>query len=79
MVVERAVGRIALLSDKTCLGAVFSWKTWGLIFLMASFGMTLRLVVTPGLIVGLVYLAVGWALLLSSRLGWVAWFRQISR
>ena len=70
---RRAVARIVRLRDGSCLGAVYSWKTWLLVVLMMGSGIVLRRFFTPGVVVGTLYVAVGWALLLSSRLGWRAW------
>lgn len=72
---RRGVERIARLRDGTCLGAVYSWKTWLLVVLMMGSGMALRHFYTPGPVIGTLYLAVGWALLLSSRFGWREWSR----
>ena len=68
---RRALARIISLRDGTCLGAVYSWKTWLLVVLMMGSGIALRRYSTPGVVIGTLYAAVGWALLLSSRLGWL--------
>lgn len=72
---RRALARIVSLRDGTCLGAVYSWKTWLLVVLMMGSGIVLRRYFEPGAVIGTLYAAVGWALLLSSRLGWREWFR----
>jgi hypothetical protein len=72
---RRALARIVRLRDGSCLGAVYSWKTWLLVALMMGSGIVLRRYFTPGVVIGTLYAAVGWALLLSSRLGWLEWFR----
>ncbi|MHB1350467.1 MAG: hypothetical protein ACYCYR_11395 [Desulfobulbaceae bacterium] len=72
---RRVVARIVNLRDDTCLGAVYSWKTWLLVFLMMGSGMALRRYFSPGAVIGTLYAAVGWALLLSSRQGWREWYR----
>ncbi|MDD3619609.1 MAG: hypothetical protein RBR09_08245 [Desulfobulbaceae bacterium] len=74
---RRAIDRIVKLRDGTCLGAIYSWKTWVLAVIMIASGILLRTVSDPGPVLGAVYLAVGWALLFSSRLGWLAWSRWI--
>jgi len=74
---KRGVQRIVQLRDGTCLGAVYSWKTWALVALMAVSGNLLRLFVEPGKGIGTVYVAVGWALILSSRHGWLEWSKWI--
>lgn len=72
---RRSLSRIIRFRDGTCLGAVYSWKTWLLVFLMMGSGILLRRYFTPGAVIGTIYAAVGWALLYSSRLGWREWFR----
>ncbi|MDW7773801.1 MAG: hypothetical protein SCH71_13020 [Desulfobulbaceae bacterium] len=76
---QRVVQRIVRLRDGTCLGAVYSWKTWALVALMAVSGNILRIFFEPGMGIGAVYVAVGWALILSSRYGWLEWSRWITR
>lgn len=75
----RAVHRIVRLRDGTCLGAIYSWKTWLLAGIMIASGILLRTFFNPGVIIGAIYLAVGWALLFSSRLGWREWIRWIRK
>ena len=72
---KRSIKRIVQLRDGTCLGAVYSWKTWILVFLMAVSGNLLRIFFEPGMVIGAIYVAVGWALILSSRHGWLEWSR----
>ncbi|WP_457572727.1 hypothetical protein [Desulfolithobacter sp.] len=72
---RRSVARIIELRDGTCLGAVYSWKTWALVGLMMASGITMRALTEPGRVVGTVYVAIGCGLLFSSRHGWLAWFK----
>lgn len=74
---KRGIQRVVHMQDGTCLGAVYSWKTWLLVFLMSASGKILRCFVEPGSGIGTVYVAVGWALILSSRHGWLAWSRWV--
>lgn len=74
---RKTVDRIVHMRDGTCLGAIYSWKTWLLVVLMISSGFLMRTFFSPGNVIGLIYVAIGWALLFSSRLGWMAWFRWI--
>lgn len=74
----RAVERIARFGDRTCLGAVYSWRTWLLVLGMIAAGALLRRSPLPGPLLGTLYLAVGWSLCLSSRVGWRQW-RTLSR
>ena len=74
-VARRSIQRLVLFKDGTCLGAVYSWKTWLLVVLMMTAGLVLRSVTQPGPYIGTLYCAIGWALFFSSRLGWYAWYR----
>ncbi|MDR0477580.1 MAG: hypothetical protein LBH14_06555 [Desulfobulbaceae bacterium] len=74
-VAQRSLDRIIRFQDDTCLGAVYSWKTWLLVLLMMTAGIVLRGVTQPGPYIGTLYAAIGWSLCLSSRLGWRAWRR----
>ena len=76
-VARRSLQRIVLFKDGTCLGAVYSWKTWLLVLLMMTAGFVLRKITQPGPCIGTLYCAIGWSLCLSSRLGWQEWFRQV--
>lgn len=68
----RIIDRIRARGDGRCLGGFLSLKTWGLVIVMMAGGRLLRSTVARG-IVGPLYLAVGTALLISSRLAWRAW------
>ncbi len=76
---RRNVERIVRLRDGTCLGAVYSWKTWLLVLLMMGSGIAMRTLTEPGKVIGTLYVAIGWALLFSSRFGWLEWFRWRGR
>ena len=76
---HRSLQRIILFKDGTCLGAVYSWRTWSLVFLMMVLGIAARLLIQPGPIMGTIYCAVGWALCFSSRLGWREWFNLVAQ
>jgi hypothetical protein len=74
-VARKNVKRIEEFEDKVCIGSVYSWKTWILVAAMIVLGRFLRTTVLPGEVVGLIYTAVGWALMLASRLMWQKWKR----
>lgn len=74
-VAQKNVKRIREFEDKVCIGSVYSWKTWLLVAGMIFLGRFLRTTVLPGEVVGLIYTAVGWALMLASRLIWIEWKR----
>ena len=76
-IARRSLDRIIRFQDGTCLGAVYSWKTWLLVFLMVVAGIVLRGLTQPGPFIGILYCAVGWSLCLSSRLGWREWRHRV--
>jgi len=72
---RKNIKRIKEFEDKICFGSVYSLKTWVMVAAMIVLGRFLRTTVLPGEIIGLVYTAVGWALMLASRLMWIEWNR----
>ena len=74
-VARKNMRRIKEFKDNACVGSVYSWKTWFLVAAMIGLGRFLRTTVLPGEVVGVIYTAVGWALMLSSRLVWIEWKR----
>jgi len=76
---RKSLQRIKNMDDNTCIGAVYSWKTWLLVILMMGFGITMRSLTQPGMVIGTLYVAIGWALFLSSRHGWLQWLEWIRR
>lgn len=73
-VARKSIQRIILFKDGTCLGAIYSWKSWLMVAMMMAFGFVIRRVGHPGQVTGLFYCAIGWALCFSSRLGWSQWY-----
>lgn len=73
---RRGIQRILKFKDGTCLGAVYSVKTWMVVLFMMTMGVFLRKSALPGNILCFVYFTVGWALLMSSRLAWRAWLTR---
>jgi hypothetical protein len=69
---RRVVDRIVARGDGRCLGGFLSLPTWGLVVLMMVAGRVLRGTLAHA-IVGPLYIAVGTALVLSSRFSWRAW------
>ncbi len=74
-VARKNMKRIKEFEEKVCIGSVYSWKTWLLVAAMIVLGRYLRTTVLPGEVVGLIYTAVGWGLMLASRLMWLEWKR----
>jgi hypothetical protein len=74
---RKGIDRILRFSGATCLGAVYSYRTWLLVVAMMTGGMLLRQSAIPKSVLGTMYVAIGWALVLSSRLAWKV-HRQIN-
>jgi hypothetical protein len=72
---RKNIKRIKEFEDKICFGSVYSLKTWFMVAGMIALGRFLRTTVLPGEIIGLIYTAVGCALMLSSSLMWIEWNR----
>jgi hypothetical protein len=76
MALDRAARKITVRirerGDGRCLGGFLSPSSWALVILMMVGGRFLRTTVTH-VIVGPLYLMVGTALLVSSRIAWQAW------
>ena len=70
------IARLLALKENSCLGAVYSLKMWALVILMMVSGRVLRSFGFPEQWVALVYLAVGCALFLASRLFWQQWWSR---
>jgi len=67
------VDRIRERGDGRCLGGFLSLRSWALVVVMAGGGRLLRGSHLARGLLGFLYLAVGTALLLSSRMAWRAW------
>jgi hypothetical protein len=70
---RRMVHRILEHGDGRCLGGFLSLRSWALVVVMAGGGRLLRGSHLARGLLGFLYLAVGTALLLSSRVAWRAW------
>jgi hypothetical protein len=70
---RKGIERIGKFADNTCIGAVYAWKTWLLVLGMMATGILVRTLGLPPSLVGTVCVAVGWALIFSSRYGWRSW------
>jgi len=76
---RQGLERIRHFSDNTCIGAVYSWKTWLLAIAMMVFGFSLRSLSLPPNLIGTLCIAIGWALLFSSRHAWKTWIHWKSK
>lgn len=72
-VARRTIHRIRTRGDDHCVGGFFSPASWGLILGMMLLGQVLRASPVPRADVGFLYVAVGSALLISSRMLWREW------
>ncbi|MEW6518301.1 MAG: hypothetical protein AB1461_02700 [Thermodesulfobacteriota bacterium] len=73
---RKNISRILLRGDSSCLGGVFSFKAWGVILVMIFLGRFLRTSHLAHHIYAFVITAVGWGLLVASRVIWQAWVRK---
>ncbi len=73
---RRGVERIQKFADGTCLGAVYSSKTWILVLCMMSLGVILQNSSFPVQLLCFFYFTIGWALLFSSRFAWQEWLKR---
>ncbi len=76
---RKGIKRILQFGDNTCIGAVYSVKTWLMVLVMIASGFVLRNSSLPAHYLGLLYVAIGWGLLLSSRHAWFTWFHLIGK
>ena len=74
-VARRTVNRIHERGDDHCVGGFFSLSSWALIVGMMILGQVLRASPVPRADVGFLYVAVGSALIVSSRTFWREWFQ----
>ena len=72
----KSAARIARRGDGTCLGGFLSWKSWVFVLAMMGLGIFLRHSAVPRWILGVLYTAVGVALLWGSRVYWAEWSRK---
>lgn len=67
---RRNLVRLSGKGDGDCLGGVYSVQMWALVGMMMALGWFLRRSGLPAEFVGVLYVAIGWALFFSSRLLW---------
>ena len=73
---DRAIARIRARGDGRCLGGFFSCRTWlGVLFMIAA-GRLLRSTSLPPEWLGLVYTAIGAALVTAASRFWRAWWLE---
>lgn len=66
-IAKKNIARIEQLPERSPFYMTFSLKSWLLILVMILIGRTIRFLGAPALIIGVVYVAVGFALALGSR------------
>jgi len=75
-VAMKIVNRIRERGDGRCLGGFLSVRSWTFVVAMAGGGRILRGSNVARGLLGVLYIAVGTALLLSSRVAWRAWLQS---
>jgi hypothetical protein len=70
---QRSINRIRARGDDRCLGGFIPLWGWGLVLVMMGMGFALRHGLLPHPLVGLIYAAIGTALLTGSLDFWRAW------
>ena len=65
-VVDKNLGRISLMEGKRCVFSFMSWKSYLLVLVMISLGITLRHSPIPKPYLAILYIGIGSALALSS-------------
>jgi len=73
---RKSIDRILHFKEGTCLGAVYSVKTWLLVVGMMGMGILLRNSALPLTLLCFIYFMIGWALVFSSRLAWLMWAKK---
>ncbi len=70
---RKTITRIRDLKQGSCIGAVYSPKTWLMVLCMMILGILLRNSSLPVTLLCFIYFTIGSALVISSRLGWQAY------
>ncbi len=65
-IVDKNLGRILEMDEKSCLFSFISWKSYLLIMVMVAMGVGLRHSALPKQYLAILYIAIGLALILSS-------------
>ncbi|MFC2087548.1 hypothetical protein ACFLSA_05270 [Bacteroidota bacterium] len=72
-IVDKNLGRISRLSGRPCIFSFISWKSYLIIIIMVTMGITLRHSPLPKQYLSVIYLGIGLALFLSS----IRYFRNL--
>ena len=72
-IVDKNLGRIARLPGKPCVFSFISWKSYLIIIIMVTLGITLRHSPIPKPYLSVIYLGIGLSLFLSS----IRYFRNL--
>jgi len=72
-IVDKNLGRIARLPGKPCIFSFISWKSYLIILIMVTLGITLRHSPIPKHWLSIIYLGIGLSLFLSS----IRYFRNL--
>ena len=66
IIARRNISRIQMLEEKPCIFAFMAWWNYPLVLFMIGLGLTLRHSPIPKIYLGVLYIGIGGALLLSS-------------
>jgi len=72
-IVDKNLGRISQLPERPCIFSFISWKSYLIIIIMITIGVTLRHSSIPKQYLSVIYLGIGLALFLSS----IRYFRKL--
>ncbi len=74
-----SITRIKQFHENQKIVYIFSVRTWILIALMIVFGLTMQELTNPCPAIGVLYVAIGWGILFSSRYGWCCLYKHGKR
>jgi hypothetical protein len=63
---DKNLGRISIMNDKPCVFSFMSWKSYIIVIIMVTLGITLRHSSIPKQYLSVIYIGIGLALLFSS-------------
>jgi hypothetical protein len=72
-IVDKNLGRISKMEGKRCAFSFMTWRSYGIVAIMVTMGITLRHSAIPKQYLSVLYIAIGMALFLSS----IRYFRNL--
>lgn len=76
---DKNLGRISFMKDKPCIFSFMTWKSYLIVAVMVTMGITLRHSSIPKQYLSVIYIGIGLALLLSSIRYFRALFSELKR